>query len=90
MVTSSATIRNAYGIHVRPSAVIAKAAREFQSHISATSAKGDTADIKNLLELIGLGLTSGQTVTLKAEGGDEAAAAVRMVELFETQFDFER
>ncbi len=90
MTERSATIRNAYGIHVRPSSVIVKAAKEYGGSIEVTSAKGVTVDIKNILGLISLGLTCGQTVTLRISGPDEEATAAKMAELFETHFDFPR
>ncbi len=90
MITRLAKVCNPYGIHVRPSAVIAKAAREFASDLEVTSAKGETVEAKNLLALISLGVTCGQEVTLRANGPDEAEAVVRLAELFQTRFDFER
>jgi phosphotransferase system HPr (HPr) family protein len=90
MTERPATIRNAYGIHVRPSSVIVKAAKEYAGGIEVTSSKGVTVDIKNILGLISLGLTCGQAVTIRVNGPDEEAVAVKMAELFETHFDFPR
>ncbi|MFA4944276.1 MAG: HPr family phosphocarrier protein [Lentisphaeria bacterium] len=90
MITRSATVRNAYGIHVRPSSVIALAARQFQSTLTVRNEKGTKVDAKNLLGIISLGVTLGQEVTIAADGEDEADAIARLVELFETNFDFPR
>ena len=90
MVTRIVKVCNPYGIHVRPSAVIAKAAREFSSDLEVTSAKGETVEARNLLALISLGVTCGQEVVLRANGTDETAAVARLAELFQTRFDFER
>lgn len=90
MVTVTATVRNDYGIHVRPSAVIAKEARDYPGTIEVTTAGGGHAEARNLLGLIGLGLTKGATVTLAVSGPDEEKTAARMAELFASHFDFQR
>ena len=90
MTERTATIRNEYGIHVRPSSVIAKSAQGYDGIVEVTSAKGVTVNIRNILSLISLGLTCGQTVTLHVTGPDEEATAAKMVALFETHFDFPR
>ena len=90
MTKVQATIQNEYGIHVRPSAVIAKEVRDLPVSITVTHANGLTADPKAILSLISLGLTHGQIVTITVSGQDEEAVAARLVELFETNFDFPR
>ena len=90
MMERTATVCNAYGIHVRPSSIIAKAAQGYAGVIEVTSPKGVTVNIRNILSLISLGLTCGQTVTIRVTGTDEASIAAQMVELFETHFDFPR
>ena len=90
MVTQKATIQNEYGIHVRPSAVIVKSARDYDGTIIVCSEKGASTDIKNLLGLISLGLTMGQVVTISVTGPDEAEWCSKVVELFQTHFDFPR
>ena len=90
MVKRTAQIRNAFGIHVRPSAVIVKRAREYTGTIEVTSERGNCVDAKNLLGVISLGVTQGQIVTLTVDGADEKQWAAIMVELFETEFDFAR
>ena len=90
MTKVQATIQNEFGIHVRPSAVIAKAVRDFTADITVTHANGMTANPHAILSLISLGLTKGQIVTITVSGQDEEAVAARLVALFETIFDFPR
>jgi phosphocarrier protein len=90
MVSATATVQNEYGIHVRPSAVIAKEARDYPGQILVSVPAGAQADARNLLGLIGLGLTKGQTLTITVSGDDEEKTVARFVELFETRFDFQR
>ena len=90
MTSKPAYVINGYGIHCRPSAIIVKEARQYNAEIQVIGEDGQEADAKNSLELIGLAVTQGQTVTIKVSGENEEAVCNRMVELFETNYDFER
>ena len=90
MTSCQATVKNGYGIHCRPSAVIAKEARSYDGNIQICDEHGNCATAANALELIGLGIHCGQTVTIQVSGTDETVMCKRMTELFETEFDFER
>lgn len=90
MVTVSATIHNAFGIHVRPAALIARELREFPGTIQVACPGGDPVDPKNILGLISLGLTCGQTVEVRVDGADAEAMAARLVELLQSRYDFPR
>ena len=81
---------NEYGIHVRPSAVIAKEARLYAGSIRVTNSGGLTVEARNLLALISLGLGCGQSVTITVDGAEAERTCDRMVELFQTRFDFAR
>lgn len=87
MIERSATIRNGQGIHCRPSAKIVTEASHHSATIRVLSETGE-ADLKSLLALVSLGLQEGAVVRIQVIGGDEAAICDRIVELFETQFDF--
>jgi len=91
MTARDATVRNAYGIHCRPSALIAKAAQEYAGDITiAVTAKGAQADAKSMLLLMGLGIRCGDVVKVTVAGDDEEKMLERMVGLFEKDFDFPR
>ena len=90
MVTKAATIKNSYGIHVRPSAIIVKFVQGYEGNAEVTSQKGEKANLKNILSLISLGMCKGQIATIRVSGPDEEKTAAELVTLFETQFDFER
>ena len=89
MVTRQATVKNAFGIHCRPSAVIASQARSYSGSIRASNHHGD-ADAKSVLELVGLAAACRQELTIAVEGPDEEQVCAQFVALFESQFDFER
>ena len=90
MVTRTARIANEYGIHCRPSCLIAKAATELGCKVTVENAQGAQADATRVLDLLGLGLLAGDTVSIFCEGEGEEEAAERMATLFARQFDFRR
>ncbi len=67
------TIQNPTGLHARPAAAFVETAKRFQAAIRVRH--GETvADGKSLLSLLQLGVSSGATVTISAQGPDAAAA----------------
>ncbi len=90
MIKRSATIVNKYGIHCRPAAVIAKEAQSYSGSIKIIKQDGSNCEARNIMGLIGLGITVGQTVEIEVDGPDENMVCENMIELFETSFDFTR
>jgi len=90
MTSRQATVKNDYGIHCRPSAVIVKESQHYEAAIEISLADGRQADAKNMFGVIGLAVRQGETVTIAVDGPDEQAVCERMVTLFETNFDFPR
>ena len=88
MTSRQATIRNEYGIHCRPSAVIVTAVKDCAGQITVTDERGNTADPRNIMSVLSLGLTRGKTVTIAVEGPGEDEVCAQLVELFESDFDF--
>ncbi|MCS6772300.1 MAG: HPr family phosphocarrier protein [Kiritimatiellae bacterium] len=82
-----AIVRNAAGIHCRPSACIVKAVIGYPGEIRVLSPNGE-CDPRSIIALISLGLEEGTPVTIRVEGPDEEEQCRRLVELFETHFDF--
>ena len=64
-------------LHARPAGALAVAAGRFAAAVTVT-AGGHTADAKSVLGVMGLGATSGQHLTVCADGPDarEAVAAL--------------
>ncbi|HAR64663.1 MAG TPA: HPr family phosphocarrier protein [Lentisphaeria bacterium] len=87
MTERTAIIRNANGIHCRPSALILQATKDYTGSLEITSDHGAT-DLRSVIGLIGLGLTQGLEVTIHVDGPDETAMADSLYELFERRFDF--
>jgi phosphocarrier protein HPr len=80
MPASSESITLAGDLHARPAGALSVAAGRFAAAVSVT-AGGKTVDAKSVLGVMGLGATSGQQVTVSADGPDaeEAVAALMAI-----------
>lgn len=87
MIERTATIRNAAGIHCRPSAAIVKSLRGYGGQVDVVCGDSVCAPL-SVMGLLELELQCGSTVTVRVTGDDEAATCDRVVELFESTFDF--
>ena len=68
------TIKDELGVHARPAGLLVKLAKQYTSAITIEK-NGKTCDMRKLMALMGMGVKQGDTVTVKVEGDDEAAAA---------------
>ena len=68
------TIKDELGVHARPAGLLVKLAKQYTSTITIEK-NGKTCDMRKLMALMGMGVKQGDTVTVKVEGDDEAAAA---------------
>ena len=78
------TIVDPVGIHARPAGLLVKTAKAFSgTEISVT--KGDkTVKSTQLMKLMGLGVKTGDSITVEAEGPSEDAAIAAMEQFFKT------
>ncbi len=67
------TIHNPTGLHARPATAFVETAKRFQAAVRVRHADA-IADGKSLLSLLQLGVSSGTTVTISAQGPDADAA----------------
>ncbi len=76
----TAKIIDPIGIHARPASVLVATASAFSSQITL-EVNGRKADVKSIMNLMALGVKSGDEVVFTAEGADaeEALAAVEKV-----------
>jgi len=85
MVSKEITIQNQVGLHARPATFFIQKANEFKSLI--TIAKDERkVNAKSLLGVLSLGITKGTTVTVSAEGPDEAEALEALEALVMSNF----
>ena len=87
MQIREATIANAQGIHCRPSALIVKEFQGYPGAIRITNGRG-SCDVSSVMQLLSLEMHQGSQVKIEVMGENEAATADRLVELFQTHFDF--
>ena len=87
MQTRQATIANAQGIHCRPSALIVKEFMGYPGTIQISNPNG-SCDVSSVMQLLSLEMHPGSQVEIAVQGDNEAAVADRLVELFQTHFDF--
>ena len=87
MFEAKAIVQNEAGIHCRPSAILVKEGLAYSGEILVTAESG-TCTLTSALELIILGLEPQTEVTIRVTGPDEEVFGNRLVELFETHFDF--
>lgn len=75
-------IKNKTGLHARPAAKFVETAKKFKSDI--TVFKGDrSANAKNILQVLALGIDCGDEIILRVEGEDEEIAVKELVYLLE-------
>jgi phosphotransferase system HPr (HPr) family protein len=65
-------------LHARPAGALSVTAAKFASSVSLTVGSSQ-ADAKSVLGVMGLGATSGQRVTVTADGPDAEAAAAAII-----------
>ena len=69
------------GIHARPTGILVKQAAGYQSSVKI--AKGEkSADAKRIFGVMGLGVKTGEEVTITVEGADEDTAAAELETFF--------
>ena len=86
MISRDVTIQNNVGLHARPATFFIQKANSYKSSIWVE--KGDRrVNAKSLLGVLSLGIVKGMTVTLIADGADEAEALEGLSELIGTGFE---
>ena len=81
MKTFNHTITDPLGLHARPAGMLVLTIKKFSSAV--TIKKGEkTANAVRLMGLMGLGIKSGDEVTIEVCGEDEEAAVSALEEFF--------
>lgn len=77
------TITDPVGIHARPAGLLAKAAKALDSTVTVAKADGSkSAAATKLMAIMGMGVKTGETITITVEGGNEEANAAAMEQFF--------
>ena len=85
MVTKSVEVTNALGLHARAAARFVHVATRFSSQIRV-SRESKVMDGKSIMGILLLAAAHGTTLTISADGPDEASAVDALVQLVESGF----
>ncbi|WP_197555350.1 HPr family phosphocarrier protein [Trueperella pecoris] len=88
MITRTATIASAVGLHARPAALFTAAVEETGFDITI-SLDGEEADASSILEVMTLGAGQGDVVTLASEDEAAAGALADLAAMLERDLDAE-
>jgi phosphocarrier protein len=87
MVRAVAVVKNAHGVHARPSSIIAREASKFDSAIYLRLANV-RANAKKIIHVLSLGADKDDEIVIEVHGPDEKQALQTMKALLETEFAF--
>lgn len=85
MTSVNVTIQNNVGLHARPATFFIQKANTYKSSIWVEK-EDRRVNAKSLLGVLSLGIVKGMTITLIADGPDEAEAISGLAELINTGF----
>lgn len=88
MVKKELTVRNAAGIHCRPSSVIIAKAAEYPGHEFLLTSANGSSSLTSILDLLALGIQCGEKITLTVTGAKEEEACGVLAEALEREYDF--
>ena len=80
MLTKTITIQNEVGLHTRPATYFVQKANNYKSSVWIENSDR-RANAKSLLGVLSLGISKGDTVSIIADGSDEAEAVDGLVDL---------
>ncbi len=84
MTEKQFTITDEAGMHARPASALVGTASKFKSEI-ALEFKGKKVNLKSILGVMSLGISSGSVVTISADGEDETEAIAKLEEAMKTE-----
>lgn len=82
MINRTIEIKNTTGLHLRPAGILCKSAMEFEARITF-SIRGNHANAKSVLSVLGACVKSGDLLEFTFEGTDEEVAALAITKLIE-------
>ncbi len=85
MISRDVTIRNNVGLHARPATFFIQKANSYRSAIWVEK-EDRRVNAKSLLGVLSLGIVKGMTITLIADGADEADALEGLAALIDSGF----
>ena len=86
MLEQEIVVSNKLGLHARASAKLVQLVQSFKSTVWLVS-KGREINAQSIMGVMMLAAGIGTSLTVRADGPDEAAALTAVVALFERKFD---
>ena len=83
MLKQNIKIKNPTGLHLRPAGNLCREAMKFKSKITFEH-RGNTANAKSVLSVLGAGIKAGNELTFICEGEDEAEAMSHLIAFIES------
>jgi len=84
LIEKQYTILGTAGLHARPTSALVSAVSSFKSDITLESAE-KKVNLKSILGVMSLGVASGTTITIAADGEDEADAIAKIDAIMESE-----
>lgn len=89
MVETELTLNNEQGLHARPADLFVRTANKFKSEITVRNLSTGSNDVnaKSILRILSLGVYSGHTIQVMANGEDETQAIEEIATLINHNFE---
>jgi phosphocarrier protein HPr len=89
MVETELTLNNDQGLHARPADLFVRTANKFKSDITVRNLSTGSNDVnaKSILRILSLGVYSGHTIQIMANGEDENQAIEEISTLVNHNFE---
>jgi phosphocarrier protein HPr len=81
------TITNKVGLHARPAALFVQTAARFKDTRIDVVKDGTVRNAKSILNVLGLGVSQGTTIVVRAEGPEAEAALAALSDLVARDFN---
>jgi phosphocarrier protein len=88
-ITFPVTVRNRYGLHLRPATQLTQLASRARSSITLKKADGACADAKVMMEIMMLEASAGTELQVVVSGDDAESIASELREMFAQSFGVE-
>ncbi|HEX8983139.1 MAG TPA: HPr family phosphocarrier protein [Ktedonobacterales bacterium] len=85
MTSKDVILQAEAGLHARPAALFVKAASRFSSNVTVHFGE-KKANAKSILQVLGLNARQGASITISADGSDEAEAVATLSDLAASDF----
>jgi phosphocarrier protein HPr len=84
MVKQTVTITASEGIHARPATVLVQTAGKYESDVNVEY-NGKTVNLKSIMGIMSLGIPSGASIDITADGSDEEEALKGIVDVIKNE-----